>query len=81
MNSVKLSPRQTAIIQLLVDGLTVKEIAILMELSSVTVRKHINKVKKKLGAKTHDHAIALVVARGDVEVIMNIEITPQKIVI
>jgi DNA-binding CsgD family transcriptional regulator len=80
MNSATtLSPRQTAIMQALVDGKTTKEIASLMALSSVTVRKHINKAKKKLGAKTHDHAIALAVARGDVTVM--IESPTLKLVI
>lgn len=66
----RLSPQQTIIMQALVDGLTIKEIASVMVLSSVTVRKHINKAKKKLGAKTQDRAIALVVARGEVTVII-----------
>ncbi len=71
MNSAKLSPQQTVIMQHLVDGITVKEIALRMELSSVTVRKHINKTKRKLGAKTHDHTIALLVAHGYVTVALN----------
>ena len=69
MNSVKtLSPQQTIIMQYLVNGFTVKEIANQMSLASVTVRKHVNKAKKKVGAQTHDQAIAIVVARGDVTV-------------
>ena len=69
MNSSKLlSPQQTIIIQYLVNGSTVKEIAILMNLATMTVRKYIGKAKKKLGAKTHDHVIALAVARGEVSV-------------
>jgi len=74
MNSAipALSPQQTIIMQHLVDGMTIKEIALCMEVSSVTVRKHINKTKRKLGAKTHDHTIALSVARGDVTVALNV---------
>ena len=79
MNSAKLSPQQTVIMQHLVDGVTVKEIAVRMDLSSVTVRKHINKTKRKLGAKTHDHTIALVVARGDV--VVAIDIANQKLTV
>jgi DNA-binding CsgD family transcriptional regulator len=74
MNSAipALSPQQTIIMQHLVDGMTIKEIALCMEVSSVTVRKHINKTKRKLGAKTHDQTIALSVARGDVTVALNV---------
>ena len=77
MNSAKLSPQQATIMQHLVNGSTVKEIAMRMKLSSVSVRKHINKTKRKLGAKTHDHTIALVVARGDV--IVALDIANQKL--
>jgi DNA-binding CsgD family transcriptional regulator len=59
-----LSPQQTIIMQHLVNGCTIKEIALQMGLACVTVRKHVNRARHKLGAKTHDHAIALVVALG-----------------
>lgn len=74
MNSSKLlSPQQTIIIQYLVNGSTVQETAILMSLATSTVRKYILIAKKKLGAKTHDHVIALAVARGEVTVNMERE--------
>lgn len=65
-----LSPQQTAIMQHLVNGLTVKEVASVMHLATATVRKHVNKARRKLDAKTHDHAIALAVAYGEVVVII-----------
>jgi len=77
-SAVTLSLRQTTIMQYLVGGITVKEISIVLGLSSATVRKHVNKAKKKLGAITHDQAIALIVARGDVTVlIIQPEVTEQ----
>jgi len=79
MNSAKLSPQQAIIMQHLVDGVTVKEIAICMEVKSETVRKHINKIKRKLGAKTHDHTVALVVARGDVTVAL--DVADQRLIV
>ena len=70
MTAVKiLSPQQSIIMQHLVNGCTIKEIALQMGLACVTVRKHVMRASQKLGAKTHDHAIALVVARGEVVVI------------
>lgn len=70
MNSINsskaLSPQQTIIMQHLVNGSTIKEISSIMELSIATVRKHITKAGIKLSAKTHDHAVALAVARGEV---------------
>jgi DNA-binding NarL/FixJ family response regulator len=66
MSAKILSPQQTRIMQHLVDGCTIKEIALQMGLACVTVRKHVKRASQKLGAKTHDHAIALVVARGEV---------------
>jgi DNA-binding CsgD family transcriptional regulator len=71
-SATTLSPQQTIIMQHLVDGITVKEIAILMCVKKETVRKHINKIKIKLGARTHDHAIALSVARGEVTVALSV---------
>ena len=63
-----LSPQQTAIMQHLVNGLTVKEVASVMNLATATVRKHVNKARRKLNAKTHTHAIALAVASRSVVV-------------
>jgi DNA-binding CsgD family transcriptional regulator len=57
-----LSPQQATIMQHLVDGLVIKEIATKMNLAASTVRQHIRKAKKKLGAGTQDRAIALAVA-------------------
>jgi DNA-binding NarL/FixJ family response regulator len=71
MNSAKLSPQQTIIMQALVDGFTIKEIAYLMRIKKVTVRKYVTNVKKKLGARTQDRAIALSVVRGDVIVALD----------
>ena len=69
MTSEKIrSPQQTVIMQFLVNGSTIKEIAGNMGIAIETVRKHITKAKIKLGAKTHDHAVALAVARGEVVV-------------
>lgn len=64
----RLSPQQARIMQYLVNGLTVKEIASLTNLAIVTVRKYINKAKTKLGARTQDQAIARAVFRGEVDV-------------
>jgi DNA-binding CsgD family transcriptional regulator len=71
-----LSPQQRIIFQYLVDGCTIKEVALSMGIAVATVRKHINKGKVKMSAKTHDHAIALVIAKG--EVVVNIGCRADK---
>jgi len=69
-----LSPQQAVIMQHLVDGLTIKEIAVKTQLAIVTVRRHINKSRKKFGARTQGQAIAFVVARGEVCVNLELDI-------
>ena len=63
-----LSPQQTIVLQFLVNGKTIKEIATCMGLQKVTVRKHFNRARAKLGTFTHDQTVAVAVARGEVVV-------------
>lgn len=65
-----LSPQQSLVLQHLVDGLVVKEISTTMNLSTISIRKHIKKAKLKLGAATQAQMIAFAVARGEVFVAM-----------
>lgn len=45
-----LSQRETEVIQLIADGLTVKEIAARLCITPRTVSEHINNIRTKLGA-------------------------------
>lgn len=68
-----LSPQQKIILQHLVNGRTIKEVSSEIGIAIATVRKHINKAKAKMGGLTHDHTIALVIARGEVIVHLDCE--------
>lgn len=57
-NSV-LSPREMEVLNWLAAGLRNDRIAEKMQISSVTVNFHIMSIKKKLHAKTREHAVAI----------------------
>lgn len=66
-NTIKpLSPQQRRIMQYLVDGLTMKEIQVEMSIKLGTIRKYLQKVRKKTEAKSLYQCIAIVVAIGEV---------------
>lgn len=47
------------IIEMLANGLSPKEIAGVLATSTTTVSRHLDSIRKKLGAKTKAHAVAL----------------------
>lgn len=53
-----LSPRERDCLAMLASGLPVKRIASRLEISEATVRKHIERLKAKLGARTAAEAVA-----------------------
>jgi DNA-binding NarL/FixJ family response regulator len=59
-----LTPRELEILGLLADGLANKEIAARLQISSHTVKTHVQSVFTKLGAETRTEAVALGVRRG-----------------
>ena len=54
-------------LQLLADGLTGEQVAERLALSSATVRVHIRNATTKLGAATRAQAVAVALARGEIE--------------
>ena len=59
-----LSPRERAVLELLVDGASNKAIARALEISISTVKYHVAAVFAKLGARTRSEAVALALREG-----------------
>lgn len=63
-NVEALTPRETEILGMLADGLANKEIAVRLNISSHTVKTHVQSLFTKLGADTRAEAVAVGVRRG-----------------
>jgi DNA-binding NarL/FixJ family response regulator len=59
-----LTPRETEILGMLADGLANKEIAVRLNISSHTVKSHVQSLFSKLGADTRAEAVAVGLRRG-----------------
>jgi DNA-binding CsgD family transcriptional regulator len=62
-----LSPREHEVVELLAAGLSGEQVAGQLGISPATVRVHIRNATGKLGARTRMQAVAIAVARGEVE--------------
>lgn len=62
-----LSPREHEVVELLAAGLTGDEVAGQLRISPATVRVHIRNAAGKLGASTRMQAVAIAVARGEID--------------
>lgn len=70
-----LTPRNVVVLQMLVDGNTVKEIALALGIRPRTVKhSHIRAAREKLNATSREQLIARAVAGGYVRVEMDVEI-------
>ena len=58
------SPRQTQVLEFLMEGLTTKEISTRLKISKRTMDEHIGEIKKKLEAKTIAQTVGRAVALG-----------------
>jgi DNA-binding NarL/FixJ family response regulator len=58
------SPRQTQILEFLMEGLTIKEITYRLKLSKRTMDEHIGEIKKKVEARTLAQSVGRAVALG-----------------
>jgi two-component system, NarL family, nitrate/nitrite response regulator NarL len=71
MASANLSNRETQVAQLLVDGLSNKEIAKALGIADITVRLHLRRVFRKLGARSRTDAVRIILtSRSDPSVIL-----------
>jgi DNA-binding CsgD family transcriptional regulator len=59
-----LTPRERQIVEMLANGYTGEQIAQELVLSPETVQKHVHNAKRKIGAETRAHLIALTLTRG-----------------
>lgn len=66
--SAILSSRQRQCLLLVARGFTDPAIAVELGISETTVRYHVDQARRKLGATTRAHAVALAVAQGLVDV-------------
>jgi DNA-binding CsgD family transcriptional regulator len=62
-----LTPRERQIVEMLAGGATGEQIAERLVLSPETVQKHVHNAKRKLGAETRAHLIAIAIARGVID--------------
>ena len=66
-NVKPLSPREREVLRMLVDGMRNKDIADRLQLSEPTVKKHVQRIVAKLGARDRTHAAAIAVRTGFVD--------------
>jgi DNA-binding NarL/FixJ family response regulator len=63
-----LTRRQLLVLQMAADGHTISFIAALLEINEHTVRDHVKKCKRKLGARSLTQAAAIAAKRGLVSI-------------
>lgn len=61
MNSI-LSPHQLQVVALLANGKNTKEIILIMQVTRRTIGKYIADARRRMGAETREHLVALAVA-------------------
>jgi DNA-binding NarL/FixJ family response regulator len=62
--SLGLTEREAEVLALLADGLSHEEIGNRLKISGETVRTHLQKARRRLGAENRTHAVALALRRG-----------------
>lgn len=62
-----LTPRERDCLVLTGQGHSEKEVALALDISPNTVRVHIEKIKRKLGASNKSHALILALIAGEME--------------
>ena len=62
-----LTTREREVLGMLANGFTGEQIAELLFLSPETVQKHVHNAKRKLGAATRAHMIALAIKHGVID--------------
>jgi DNA-binding CsgD family transcriptional regulator len=62
--STHITRREREVLRLLADGCPTEEIALQLFISTETVRTHIAKARRKLGARTRAEAVATAVRSG-----------------
>lgn len=63
-----LTKREKQIFDLLVNNYDTEEIALLLNISSKTVRNHISNVIQKLGVKSRSHAVIELIKMNEIKI-------------
>ncbi|MDX2204780.1 MAG: helix-turn-helix transcriptional regulator [Hyphomicrobiaceae bacterium] len=63
-----LTRREAQCLQLLASGLSNQEISARLVISMPTVAMHIANARRRLGAKTREHAVALALSSGEIKI-------------
>ena len=66
-----LSAREREVLELLAGGADNNEVATTLGISPETVRNHTRNARRKLGARSRSHAIALAIALGQLELTLD----------
>jgi DNA-binding CsgD family transcriptional regulator len=61
---VMLTPRELDVLRLLAEGLSAKEVAIKLDITSRTVESHIDKLRLKTRARNRTHLVAQAMQLG-----------------
>jgi DNA-binding NarL/FixJ family response regulator len=64
MEQIRLTPRETAVLQRLARGLTVQAVAHELRIAPGTVNKHLEKAYRKLGASDRVSAVLIALRAG-----------------
>ena len=68
-SDVRLTPRQQQVLDLIAAGATDNRISFMLGISAQTVSNHVQAIRRKLGAHSRSHAVALAAQRGLIEAI------------
>jgi len=66
-DDVHLTPRETQVLMLVVDGLSTKQIAQELEIAPKTVDGHIERMRLRMGAHNRCHMVGLAAGMGLLE--------------
>lgn len=64
VSEIRLTPTERKIMELAAEGLLVKQIAVRLGLSPLTVKNHLARVRRRLGATDKAHAVATALRAG-----------------
>ena len=64
VNEIRLTPTERKVMELAAEGLLVKQIAVQLGLSPLTVKNHLARIRRRLGATDKAHAVATALRAG-----------------
>jgi DNA-binding NarL/FixJ family response regulator len=64
VNEIRLTPMERKVMELAAEGLLVKQIALQLDLSPLTVKNHLARIRRRLGATDKAHAVATALRAG-----------------